>query len=123
MIVVGNFQGHGEIPLHKDNDDYINAIVSIGGTNVEGGNTVYYTGTDMKNLGTKMYSIPFQHGRIQIGYFDEIIHGADKWSHGNRGVINFSMKKKLVSHFKIFGMKYYSQFIKHGYPSGEFIAS
>lgn len=51
MIVVGNFSGFGEISFHKDNDDYINAIVSIGGSDVIGGNTVYYSGINMKNIG------------------------------------------------------------------------
>ena len=70
----------------------------------------------------KIYTIPFKHGRIQIGFFDEIIHGSDKWEKGNRGVIDFSLKKKMLNNFQDYGMYYYSQYIANGYPSGHFIA-
>ena len=123
MIVIGNFSGSGEIPIHKDSDDYINTIVSIGGNDVIGGSTVYYSGNSMKNIGKKQYTIPFKHGRVQIGYFDEIIHGADKWHNGKKGIINFTMKKKLLKHFEEHGTKYYSQFVDSGYPSGPFQAT
>ena len=122
MIVVGNFKGSGVIPLHKDTDDYITALVSIGDSEIVGGNTTYYSGKDINMCGKKIYTIPFKHGRIQIGFFDEIIHGADQWKNGNRGVIDFSMKKKLLNHFQEYGMYYYSQYIADGYPSGHFMA-
>ena len=93
MIVVGDFTGSGEIPLHFDSNDYINAIVSIGDKQIIGGNTVYYDGTTPKKPGTKIREVKFQHGRIQIGYFDDIIHGATSWIGGIRGVLNFCVKK------------------------------
>ena len=40
-----------------------------------------------------MLSIPFQHGRIQIGRFDLVYHRVDGWSGGRRGKFNFSVKK------------------------------
>ena len=122
MIVVGDFSGTGYIPLHTDKDDYINAIVSIGNSEVSGGSTVYYSGKNNKQFAHKQYTIPFKHGQIQIGYFDDVLHGADTWENGCRGVINFSMKKKIFKHFQQYGMKYYSQFVNKGYPSGLFIA-
>ena len=122
MIVVGDFSGHGEIPLHRDNDDYINAIVSFGDNKIKGGSTVYYSGANVKIVGKKQNSVNFKHGRVQIGYFDDIIHGAEKWDNGNRCVINYCMKKKLLNHFLKYGDKYYSQFVKAGYPRGLFLS-
>ena len=118
MIVVGDFSGEGEIPLHKDNDDHINAIVSIGDNNIDGGKTIYYSGLKMEDVGEKQRAVHFHHGRVQIGYFDDIIHGAEKWTNGNRCIINFCMKKKILNHFLKFGNKYYEQFVKAGYPHG-----
>ena len=122
MIVVGDFSGGGQIPLHKDNDDHINAIVSIGDNKIKGGRTIYYSGVKMKDLGKKERAVHFEHGRVQIGYFDDIIHGAKKWTDGNRCIINFCMKKKILNHFLQFGDKYYSQFMNAGYPRGLFVS-
>ena len=41
MIVVGDFSGTDYITLHTDKDEYINAKVSIGNSEVSGGSTVY----------------------------------------------------------------------------------
>ena len=71
--------------------------MSLGDGNLDGGSTVYYSGMTVQKKGEKLMTIPFQHGRVQIGYFDEVVHGAEKWNNGNRGVINFCMKKKLVN--------------------------
>ena len=53
MIVVSDFSGGGQIPLHKDNDNHINAIVSIGDNDIKGGKTIYYSGVKMKDVGEK----------------------------------------------------------------------
>ena len=49
IIVVGDFSGNGETPLHKDNDNHINAIVSVGENKIKGGMTVYYSGVNANN--------------------------------------------------------------------------
>ena len=56
MIVVGDFSAEGEIPLHKDNGNHINAIISISDNNIEGGRTIYYSGVKMKDVGKKKSS-------------------------------------------------------------------
>ena len=89
MIVVGDFSGTREIPLRKDHDDHINVIVSIGDYVIEGGMNVYYLGVNMKHVGEKKQSLRFKHGCVQIGYFDNIFHGAEKWDNGNQCVINY----------------------------------
>ena len=57
MIVVGGFSGTKEIPLHKDNDDHINTIVSIGNNVTEGGMTVYYSGVNIKHVGVHIVCV------------------------------------------------------------------
>ena len=66
--------------------------------------------------------VHFDHGCVHIGYFDDIIHGAKKWTNGNRYIINFCMKEKILNTFLQFGDKYYSQFVKAGYPRGLFVS-
>ena len=122
MIVVGDFTGHGEIPLHFDTDDYINAIVSIGDKKVVGGGTVYFVGISAKHPGRKVKDVSFKHGRVQVGYFDDVVHGASPWTDGIRGVLNFCVKKKQLLHFLKYRDVYYSQFVKAGYPRGKFLA-
>ena len=57
MIVVGDFSGEGEIPLHKDNNDHINAIFSVGDNNIKGGRIIYYSGVKMKDIVKKGSSL------------------------------------------------------------------
>ena len=67
-------------------------------------------------------AVHFEHGWVKIVYFDDIIHGAEKWTNGKRCIINFCMKKKILIHFLQFGDKYYSQFMKEEYPRGLFVS-
>ena len=39
-----------------------------------------------------------------------------------RGVINFSMQKKLLNHFYMYGTKPYHSYVTAGYPSGDVLA-
>ena len=59
--------------------------------------TVYYSGINTKNVGEKRQSVCFKHGHVQIGYFDDIAHGAEKWDNGKRCVINYCMKNKILN--------------------------
>ena len=60
---------------------------------------------------------------MQIGYFDDIIHGAEKWTNCNQCIIIFCMNKNILNHFLQFCDKYYSQFVKAGYPCGFFVST
>ena len=60
MIVVGDFSGTREIPLNKEQDDHVNAIVSIGYNVIEGGMTVYYSGVNMKHVEERKKICTFQ---------------------------------------------------------------
>ena len=110
------------IPIHIDTDDYVNAILTLGDISEKDGNTVYYNGTHKKSVGRECLSIPFLHGRLQIGFFDKIYHGVKPWT-GDRVTISFSLQKKIFNHFVTYGSKYYDQYVDKGYPSKHFIAS
>ena len=93
FVLVGIDASDEKMPPHLDNDDHINAIVSVGDSNISGGETQYYNGTTRSDRGVPVVSIPFQHGRIQIGRFDYVYHRVVGWSGGWRGTFNFSVKK------------------------------
>ena len=54
----------GSIPAHIDEDNHVNAILTLGNISVGGGSTVYYDGTDSKEKGKEYVSIPFEHGHL-----------------------------------------------------------
>ena len=109
------------IPTHIDEDDVVNAILTLGDISNGEGSTVYYDGITSKETGNEYVSIPFKHGRLQIGFFDQVYHGVTPWK-GDRVSLSFSLQRKLQNHFVKFGSQYYDQFVKNGYPSKEFIA-
>ena len=119
--VIGTFEEiDGEIPPHFDEKDLISVVFHCGHVH-NGGSTLYYNGISKNNIGEIVYSIPFQHGRIQIGFFQNVIHSVQKWK-GTRCLINFNLKAKVLQHFEKYGMQYYSKFMKSGYPSGTFVS-
>ena len=42
--------------------------------------------------GKMVHQEPFEHGKVQIGYFDKIFHGVSNWK-GKQYGLNFIMKK------------------------------
>ena len=123
MILVGSFnKTEGCIPSHKDVDDYVTALISLGETDtLVGGDTFYSELTSSGNFRIKE-TVPYRHSNVQIGIFHDVTHGALDWKHGYRGVLNLSLKKQVLDHFYKYGNKYYVQYIKAGYPSGAFVA-
>ena len=121
MVFLG-FEKEGQLPAHRDNDDYINAVCSFGDDTVKGGTTLYFDGMNTKQQGKVVHKVPFCHGRVQIGFYHAIVHGASNWTGGRRGTINLAMKRQLLKHFYEHGDRYYSQFRDAGYPRGDFVA-
>ena len=121
MILVGFMDDQeGNIPPHHDEDDHITALYSLSNSDsLLGGNT-YYAESNQEGGLNHVQEVIFKHGNIQIGFYDKVVHGAYNWTNGSRCVINFSLQKKILSHFYTHGNKFYQQYIDAGYPSGEF---
>ena len=45
----------------------------------------------------------YEHGNLQIGCYDNVLHEANQWQGGKRGVINFSMQKNVLENFIQYG--------------------
>ena len=78
FLLVGSEASDGEMTPHLDNDDHINSITAFGDFNIIGGGTQYYNGISRSDKGVLVLTIPFQHGRIQIGRFDSVFRGLSK---------------------------------------------
>ena len=105
MIMVGRFNcNKGFIPFHVDSDDFITALFSVGGsTKIDGGSTFYlqksvFEGKEHTNVSQK---ISFHIGNLQIGCYDQVLHGANRWNSCMRGVINFSMQKNAQTFLSV----------------------
>lgn len=125
LAIVGkypNADSTGEIPLHRDNKDIISCVVTFGTVEEGSGSTIFHDGIDDKQQGNEIYSLPFKHGRIQIGTYSEILHEVTKWR-GDRLTMNFNIKAQIVDHFEVFGDYFYKQYESKDYPCELFVAS
>ena len=119
--VIGTFEEvNAEIPPHFDEKDLISVVFHAGKIK-SGGETIYYDGCKKNDIGNVVYSMPFQHGRIQIGFYQNVIHSVKLWV-GTRCLINFNLKAKVLEHFVKHDMKYYDNFMKMGCPNGTFVS-
>ena len=121
MFIIGDLREmEGDVPPHLDKHDHINSVLYFGLGNVSGGHSIHFNGIkiDSKHIAFKR---SFQHGQLQIGNFDKVIHGASEWK-GRRQVIHLSLNKKVLGHFQKYGSRYYRQYVEAGYPEGYFLA-
>ena len=105
MIIVGCFKSKGGfIPLHLDNDDHVTSLLSLGQDVEESGGRTYYvekhppkkSSGSKSSLLTIVKRVTYNHGNLQTGCYNKVLHGANHWINGQRGVINFSMQKKFL---------------------------
>ena len=126
MIVIGELEKNTDMKVHIDKDDAIACILHLGKVS-SGGSTNYFDGLKAgKNVpsimnGKLVHSVPFEHGRLQIGMYKDIVHGVDYWE-GTRITIDFNTKLSILNHYSLFENKYMDQFKDAGYPSGHFCA-
>lgn len=126
MIVIGKLDHNSEIVNHVDKDDAISCILTLGDI-TSGGATNYYdglkAGTNVPTYmnGNLMHSVPFQHGRLQIGNYRDIVHGVSKWE-GTRITIDLNTKIGILNHYCVYNNYFLNQYKEAGYPSGEFCA-
>ena len=117
MSLLGNLteEESGVIEPHFDDDDIITALFHFGNPS-SGGGTSYYSGLSANKKGITYKNIPFQHGRLQIGFFNNIVHGGNSWM-GVRGGINFNLKKSVLDFFSKDHLRgYYQKFQGAGFP-------
>lgn len=122
MTLLGKcaYEDGSAILPHTDEEDVITALFHMGKPE-SGGDTLYYSGKGNKDHGKLVHTVPFQHGRLQVGFFDETVHAAGKWV-GVRGGINLNLKKNVLGFFKKKNLrKYYDQYSEAGFPS-DFVA-
>ena len=122
MILVGDEECDGDIPLHTDNDDLVSAILNLGDETLTGGSTIFTNGVNTKVTGEVVKTVTFKHGRLQIGNFEHVFHGTTPWK-GKRWTLSFSLNRHVLNHFLDEGSYYYDKFVKAQYPSNMFVAA
>ena len=71
--------------LQKDSNNLLSVIIILG-KNVHGGETVFYDGEDMNEIGKRAHVMKHSHGRCVVGPFDKILHEGSIWT-GHRAVL------------------------------------
>ena len=64
MILVGDEECDGDIPLHTDNDDLVSAILNLGDETLSGGSALFTNGVNTKVTGEVIRTVKFKHGRL-----------------------------------------------------------
>ena len=77
--------------VHKDSKDLLSVIIILV-TDVNGGETVFYDGENMNDIGKRAHVLNHSHGRCFIGAFDKILYEVSIWT-GHRAVLSFILHK------------------------------
>ena len=81
-------------------------MIIILGTNVNGGETVFYDGENMNDMAKIGHVLKHSHGSCVIGSFDKILPEDSIWT-GHRDVISFILHKSIYLHFVHNGTRSY----------------
>ena len=81
-------------------------MIIILGTDVNGGETFFYDGNIMKDIGKIAHVLKHSHRRCVIGSFDEFLHEGSIWT-GHRSVLSFILRKSMFLHFVHNGTRFY----------------
>ena len=107
MIMCSDVDVSSYMGKHIDEKDLITSFVTFGKV-ITGGKTRYYTGSSANNNSNNIvHEVAFEHGQIQIGQLDNIVHAVQPWT-GSRITFNFNVKKDVINHFREYGSKYYN---------------
>ena len=77
--------------VHKDSNNLLSVIIILG-KHFHGGETVFYDGEDMNEIGKIAHVMKHSHGRCVVGPFDKILHEGSIWT-GHRAVLSFVFHK------------------------------
>ena len=120
QMTITTSNGSQNMATHVDDGDIIGAVINLGEV-TNGGATLYFDKKDDLKKGKCSYRIDFEHGRIQIGFFDKVYHCVESFE-GVRFGLNFNVKKDVLRHFEEYGTKYYNQLIDNDYDGELFLA-
>ena len=96
--------------VYKDSKDLISVIITLG-KDISGGDTVFYDGVKISDLGSRAHILKHLHGRMIFGPFEKVFHEGTLWS-GYRAVISFILTKQIFLHFFRHGDWFYNRY-KH----------
>ena len=97
--------------VHKDSKDILSAIIILG-TDVNGGETVFYDGEKINDIGKRAHVLNHSHGRCVIGSFDKILYEGSIWN-GHRAVLSFILHKSTFLHFVHNGTRFYDKYTSY----------
>ena len=96
--------------VHKYGKELLSVIIKLG-TNVSGGDTVFYHGVLYSDMGKRSRFLKHLHARCVVGPFERYFHEASLWG-GNRSVISFIIHKSIMINFFHRGGIFYNAYIK-----------
>ena len=116
MAVIGNLEinenrNKNYNHAHKDKSNVCSIFLHIG-YKVIGGETQYFDSSGEHVVHTEI----FEHGKFQVGPFDQITHGANHWTEGSQGIILLYTNREIYEHIEAFDT---SVFDRWEFNSGE----
>ena len=81
-------------------------MIIILGTDVNGGETFFYDGNIMKDIGKIAHVLKHSHERCFIVYFDKNLYEGSIWT-GHRYILSFILHKSIFLHFVHNGTRFY----------------
>ena len=95
--------------VHKDSNDLLSVVIILG-TDVHDGETIFYDGDKINNIGKRAHVLKHSHGRCVVVAFDMFLHEGSIWT-GHRAVIYFILHKSIFICFVYNGTRFYYKYI------------
>ena len=80
LILIGEMDSSGYMPVHFDQDDAINGVVTFGDIKMIGGSTDFFDGVSESDIGNLITQVPFMNRMVIIGEFSKVLHGVKYWN-------------------------------------------
>ena len=93
--------------VHKEINYFLSVIIILE-TDVHGGESVFYDGEKMNDIGKRAHVLKHSHGKRVVGAFDKILHEGSIWT-GHRAVLSFILHKSIFLHFVHNGTIFYEK--------------
>ena len=93
MSIFGTLnKNDGQMPLHLDKRDLISSVFHLWEVK-ESGSTLYFNSNSNQEPGEEVYQVLFRYGTLQIGFFNQMLHGVESWE-GQQCGIQMNVKKR-----------------------------